>query len=153
MCTKKDHNKQTCPQREQKYTYCPGKSRHVIFMCYYITSLDSLGAFQHCTCALATIKSCRNGHSRLIYTWNHCPLGRAGLIQAAKKIPLIPNKGQAINMRTPCARTRGNLGKLSSFPLALSLTGLYFLADILGDTSWIGRPSERDCSFRRPKMM
>ena len=87
------------------------------------------------------------------HTWNHCPLGRAGGIHEAKKIPLTPNKGQAVNMRTPCARTRGNLGKLSSSPFALSFVGLYFLADILGESSWVRRPLGRDGAFRRPKRM
>ena len=34
-------------------------------------------------------------------TWNHSPLGKAGLIQAAKKMPLKARRGQEINIRIP----------------------------------------------------
>ena len=39
-------------------------------------------------------------------TWNHSPLGRAGRIQAAKKMPVDARRGHAINMRIPCVLMR-----------------------------------------------
>ena len=34
-------------------------------------------------------------------TWNHSPLGRAGLIHAAKKMPVTARMGQAMVMKMP----------------------------------------------------
>ena len=42
-------------------------------------------------------------------TWNHSPLGRAGLTQEAKKMAVIARMGQAMIMRIPCARIRPSL--------------------------------------------
>ena len=39
-------------------------------------------------------------------TWNHCPLGRAGFIQAAKNRAMKDSRGQATNMSTPWAMMR-----------------------------------------------
>ena len=49
-------------------------------------------------------------------TWNHSPLGRAGLIQAAKKMPLTARSGQAMSMMMPWARSSAALGKATSSP-------------------------------------
>ena len=88
--------------------------------------------------------------SAMCFTWNHCPPGRAGLMKEAKKTPQIPNKGHAISMRVPCARTKGSLGKSSPSPLVFTTTGLYFFLDIVGNSSCGKRESGSDSAFLRP---
>ena len=39
------------------------------------------------------------------HTWNHSPLGSAGLVQEAKKMPTAANIGQAINMSIPVTKS------------------------------------------------
>ena len=51
-----------------------------------------------------SISRCKQTVSRKVeggLTWNHSPLGRAGLIHAAKKMPVTARTGQAMIMRMP----------------------------------------------------
>ena len=50
------------------------------------------------------MSTCKQTVSRKVeggLTWNHSPLGRAGFIHAAKKMPVTARMGQAIVMKMP----------------------------------------------------